>query len=51
MTENPSTSISERFADLEDPRVDRTKKHPLLNILVIALCAAIGGADTWMDIE
>jgi len=51
MTENPSTTIAEHFADLEDPRMDRTKKHPLINILVIALCAAIGGADTWVDIE
>jgi predicted transposase YbfD/YdcC len=51
MPENPSTDITEHFADLDDPRIDRTKKHPLDNILVIALCAAICGADTWVDIE
>jgi predicted transposase YbfD/YdcC len=51
MPKNPSTTIAEHFADLEDPRMDRTKKHPLLNILVIALCAAICGADTWVEIE
>jgi predicted transposase YbfD/YdcC len=31
--------------------VDRRKKHALINILVIALCGAICGADTWVDIE
>jgi predicted transposase YbfD/YdcC len=51
MPANPSTNITEHFADLDDPRIDRTKKHPLDNVLVIALCAAICGADTWVDIE
>ncbi len=36
---------------LEDPRIDRTKKHDLIDILVIAICAAICGAKTWVDIE
>ena len=51
MPVNPSATIAEHFADLEDPRVDRTKLHPLINILVIALCAAICSADTWVDVE
>jgi len=51
MPENPSAAIAEHFAELEDPRMDRTKKHPLINILVIAQCAAICGANTWVDIE
>jgi predicted transposase YbfD/YdcC len=41
----------DHFADLPDPRIDRTKKHSLADILVIALCAVIGGADSWPDIE
>ena len=36
---------------LEDPRIDRTKKHDLIDILIIAICAAICGAKTWIDIE
>lgn len=36
---------------LEDPRIDRTKKHALIDILVIAICAAICGAKTWIDIQ
>ena len=44
-------SIARHFADLPDPRVDRTKKHSLGDILVIALCAVISGADSWEEVE
>jgi predicted transposase YbfD/YdcC len=44
-------SIARAFADLPDPRIDRTKKHGLADILTIALCAVIAGADSWEDIE
>jgi len=37
------------FADLTDPRVERTKLHQLLDILVIAMCATICGAEGWED--
>jgi predicted transposase YbfD/YdcC len=39
------------FEDLPDPRVDRTRLHPLLSILGIALCGVLCGADTWIEIE
>jgi predicted transposase YbfD/YdcC len=39
------------FADLPDPRVNRTKKHRLDDILAIALCAVICGADSFEEIE
>ena len=32
---------------LEDPRVERTREHKLLDILVIAICAVICGANDW----
>ncbi len=32
-------NLVERFADIEDPRVERTKKHQLTDILVIAILA------------
>ncbi len=38
------------FGDLEDPRIDRTKRHKLLDIIVIAISAVICGADTWVDV-
>ena len=40
-------SIARHFADLPDPRVDRTKKHAVGDILVIALCAGVAVADSW----
>ncbi len=42
-------SLLEHFADLTDPRVDRTKLHQLLDVLVIAMCATICGAEGWED--
>jgi predicted transposase YbfD/YdcC len=39
------------FADLPDPRVNRTKKHRLDDILAVALCAVISGADSFEEIE
>lgn len=43
-------TLGEHFASLEDPRVERSKLHPLLSIVTIALCAVISGAETWDDI-
>jgi len=43
--------IRKFFASLPDPRRRRKRiKHPLLNLIVIALCATIGGADGWEEI-
>ncbi|GGA53413.1 hypothetical protein CYANOKiyG1_73460 [Okeania sp. KiyG1] len=44
-------SIYEYFNKLEYPRVDRTKGHKLIEIMIITICAVICGADTWVDIE
>src|SRR4030065_539950 len=44
-------TIEQHFGAFADPRVDRTKLHDLLNILVIALCAVVAGADNWEDVE
>jgi predicted transposase YbfD/YdcC len=39
------------FADLTDPRIETANKlHKLTDILVIATCAVIAGADGWEDI-
>lgn len=43
--------ISERFVNLTDPRQEPGKKHPLLNLIFIALTASICGANTWADVE
>ena len=44
-------AIFTHFENLTDPRVKRTQVHKLLDILVIAQCAAICGANTWVDVE
>jgi hypothetical protein len=49
--QDTAISIGEHFSELEDPRVDPTKRHQLLDIVIIAICGVICGADTWVDIE
>ena len=39
------------FSDLKDPRVDRTKKHNLLEIIALSILACLCGADSYVDIE
>jgi predicted transposase YbfD/YdcC len=39
------------FADLNDFRVERTKRYPLAEIIAIAICAVIGGAESWVQVE
>ncbi len=39
------------FADLPDPRVDRARRHGLLDVVTIALCAVLCGADYWVDVD
>lgn len=50
MAETSLGNISEHFSQIEDPRIERNKLHPLLNILVIAICAVICGAENWVDV-
>lgn len=45
------TTISKAFAHLSDPRMDRTKYHPLINILTIAICAIIAGCNDFASIS
>lgn len=44
-------SIVEHFSKVKDPRINRTIKHELMDIIIIAICAVICGADSWVDIE
>ena len=47
----PKITIADHFAVIEDPRIDRTKRHKLIDIMTIAVCAVICGADGWVAIE
>jgi len=55
MVAAPSPSVSpwpaliEQLADLPDPRIARTRLHKLTDILAIAICAVLCGADGWDD--
>jgi predicted transposase YbfD/YdcC len=44
-------SIEEAFVDLEDPRVEGRTDHKLQDIIVIAICAVICGANGWTAVE
>ena len=46
-----NTSFLEHFADLNDPRIERSKEHLLKDIIAIAILAIISGADGWVAIE
>lgn len=47
----PTASILAHFQDLEDPRISPATRHQLLDIVAIAICAVICGADTWVEVE
>ena len=51
MEETPVASITEHWSKLEDPRGDCGKRHQLIEIISIAVCAVICGADSWVDVE
>lgn len=41
----------ECFGELADPRVERTKKHMLLDIIGLSICGVLSGAEGWEEIE
>lgn len=51
MRESPLASIADCFGDCEDPRVQGRCSYPLIEIIVIAICAVIAGADAWTEVE
>lgn len=44
-------SVMQHFQTIEDPRVDRTKRHSLMAIITIAIFAVLAGADGFVAIE
>jgi predicted transposase YbfD/YdcC len=51
MEDQTPKSLLQHFSSVSDPRIDRTKRHKLIDILVISICATICGAETWEDFE
>ena len=50
MTDKAHLSLMDYFGQVPDPRMLRTQRHELLDILAVALCAVIGGADHWTEV-
>lgn len=51
MSISPQSSIAKHFEQVEDPRIERSKAHLLIDILTIAILAIICGADGWVGME
>jgi predicted transposase YbfD/YdcC len=51
MHSHPKESLIEHLSLIKDPRVNRTKDHELIDILVLAICALLCRAETFNDME
>ncbi|GHO62565.1 H repeat-associated protein YdcC [Ktedonobacter sp. SOSP1-52] len=51
MEENGRRDLERLFAQVEDPRVERTKLHRLRDIIILAICGVLCGAEGWVEIE
>ncbi len=51
MEQQRSLDLETYFAEIKDPRIERTKQHKLLDIIIIAICGMICGAEGWVEIE
>lgn len=51
MQPHPRLSLIEPFQGLPDPRVQRTKEHDLIDILVIAICTLLCAGEGFNDME
>jgi predicted transposase YbfD/YdcC len=47
---NPVKKLQECFNTLTDPRKERARRHELLDILILAVCAVICDCNSWVDI-
>src|SRR3989442_13851767 len=51
MEERELRDLETIFAQVEDPRMERTKLHRLRDIIILAICGVICGAEGWVEIE
>ncbi len=50
MQEQVLNSIEQHFGELADPRDEDRVDHQLIDILVITICAVVGGANDWEEV-
>jgi hypothetical protein len=48
---HPKKSLVKHLGHISDPRVNRTKEHALINVLLIGLCTLLCGEETFNDME
>lgn len=46
-----SAHLLGHFEQVSDPRIERSKRHQLIDIITITICGVICGADNWVDIQ
>jgi hypothetical protein len=51
MEENDLRDLESLFAQVQDPRLERTKLHRLRDSIILAVCGVLCGADGWVEIE
>jgi predicted transposase YbfD/YdcC len=51
MQSKPRYGLADYFAEIKDPRMERRKRHKLIDIIAVAICGVVCGAETWVDIE
>ena len=51
MEEKRTAALMDHFGGLADPRIDRHKEHKLIDLLIIAICAILCGANDWVAVE
>lgn len=51
MAQRRHRSLLDHIAIIPDPRIERSKRHSLQDIMAIAICGMICGADDWVSIE
>jgi hypothetical protein len=51
MLKHPKLSLIEHFQKLPDPRVNRTKEHDLIDVLIIAVCCLLCAGESFNDME
>src|SRR5580698_6175933 len=51
MQTHPNLTLVEHFKNLIDPRVNRTKDHDLIDVLVIAVCTLLCAGESFYDME
>src|SRR3954451_5152120 len=46
MAPHGTASFQQHFQELQDPRVERTRKHPLINVVFMTVCGVLSGANS-----